>query len=291
MPLLTEALPSLADYVAYFSSQPLPVLKHTVKSLDAMRGEEERINGKQVASLVLADPLMTLRLLTYLESNRGKAQNHDITTIDRAVMMMGIAPFFRAFADLPTVESALASQPRALLGALKLIGRARRAAHIARDWAILRHDLDVDEITVAALLREATDIICWIFAPVLTQKVFDLQQADSTLRSAQAQSQVFGFSAQEIQQALVESWHLPRLLMHLMDDRQAATPRVRNVVIAANLARHSAHGWDNPALPDDYREAQALLRISPRALLQRLGVPAEQAAPYLAGAEDPPEPS
>ncbi|MDP3420937.1 MAG: metal-dependent hydrolase, partial [Thiobacillus sp.] len=32
---------------------------------------------------------------------------------------------------------------------------------------------------------------------------------------------------------------------------------------AANLARHSAHGWDDAALPDDYREIGALLRMSP----------------------------
>lgn len=286
MPLLTEALPSLEAYVAFFASQPLPVLRHTAKALDGLRDDEERINGKQVAGVILADPLMTLRLLTHLEANRRSSQNHDITTIDRAVMMMGIAPFLRAFADLPTVESTLAAHPKALLGALKVIGRSRRAAHIARDWAIVRHDLDVDEITVATLLREATEIICWVFAPALTQRVYDLQRADRTLRSAIAQRQVFGFTAQEIQQALVEAWRLPRLLMDLMDDRHAANPRVRNVVIATNLARHAAHGWDNAALPDDFRDAQALLHIGLRPLLQRLGVPAEFAETYLAGEED-----
>ncbi|MEO6974856.1 MAG: metal-dependent hydrolase, partial [Gallionella sp.] len=38
-------------------------------------------------------------------------------------------------------------------------------------------------------------------------------------------------------------------------------PRVRNVVLAVNLARHSANGWNDTALPDDYRDIGELLRM------------------------------
>jgi hypothetical protein len=51
--------------------------------------------------------------------------------------------------------------------------------------------------------------------------------------------------------------------MNLMDPAQANTARVRNVTLAVNLARHAAQGWDNAALPDDYREIAALLRMEP----------------------------
>ena len=45
------------------------------------------------------------------------------------------------------------------------------------------------------------------------------------------------------------------------------------------LARHSAHGWDDPALPDDYREIAALLNLKPEIVRQRLGqsAPADEA--------------
>jgi len=42
---------------------------------------------------------------------------------------------------------------------------------------------------------------------------------------------------------------------------------VRNVVLAVRLARHSAHGWDNPALPDDMDDIAQLLNASPRVAL------------------------
>ena len=67
-------------------------------------------------------------------------------------------------------------------------------------------------------------------------------------------------------------WHLPELLLHLIDDDNTDNPRVRNVALAVRLARHSAHGWNDAALPDDYRDIGQLLNISPEAVRQRLGL-------------------
>ncbi|MBL8438749.1 MAG: HDOD domain-containing protein [Zoogloeaceae bacterium] len=282
MPRLDSPLGSAEAYVAYFSAQALPVLKHTARALDAMREDGERINAKRLAGVVLSDPLMTLKLLTHMETHRRHSQNHDITTIDRAIMMMGVEPFFHAFEAVDTVEEALATHPKALLGVLQVIGRARRAAHIARDWAILRHDVDVEEITVAALLREAVDVVCWIYAPRLTAEVYARQREDRSLRSTAAQAEVFGVDAHQIQLGLIHAWRLPKLLIDLLDDRESANPRVRNVVIAANLARHSSRGWDNSALADDFLQAAALLHTSPEILIHRIGMPVEDQAPLIA---------
>ena len=68
----------------------------------------------------------------------------------------------------------------------------------------------------------------------------------------------------------------------LMDDANAELPRVRNVTLAVNLARHSAKDWDNPALPDDFAAIEQLLRIDRPSLMTRLGVPDNLAARYIA---------
>lgn len=273
MAFLTHALPAVDDYVEFFSHQQLPVLRHTVREFDAMREEIDSVSGKRVASVVLGDPLMTMKLLSHLEQHRRRSQNHDITTIDRAIIMMGITPFFETFRELTTVEETLSAHPKALIGVLKVIGRARKAAKLARDWAVIRHDLDVDEITVAALLRQATDIVCWIFAPTLTQQAYALQEADHTLRSTDAQRQVFGVSARDIQLALVHAWKMPELLIHLLDESRSDHPRVRTITLAADVTRHLAHGWEDDALPDDIADICALLHIAPDALLRRLNAP------------------
>lgn len=281
MKQLRAPLPSVDAYVAHFSQQPLPVLRHTVRELDALRANPDQASTRRITTIVLSDPLMTMRLLTHIETHRRQSQNHDITTIERAVMMLGVEPFLRQFDSLPTVEDTLKDQPHALIGVLKIITRARRVAELAREFAIMRHDLDVQEITVAALLHEATEIISWIYAPILTEQVHALQAADRHLRTADAQRRVFGASGSEIHLGLIQAWHPPALLAQLLDESQQDDPRVRTVTLAARLARHLARGWDDTALPDDLTELEALLRVPRELLLKRLGAPEDARARLL----------
>jgi len=51
------------------------------------------------------------------------------------------------------------------------------------------------------------------------------------------------------------------MLVRITDDRHAENSQVRNVLLAIRVARHTTHGWDNPALPDDVRDIAALLQL------------------------------
>jgi HD-like signal output (HDOD) protein len=225
-----------------------------------------------IASVILQDPMMTLRVLAYIESHRRKSQTADITTIERALMMIGIEPFFREFQNLPLIEESLKPYPKALLGLLKVIARARHASRWAREWALVRHDLDLDEITVATLLYDVAEVLMWSFAPQLALQVRDMQVSDRTLRSVVAQEMVYKVNLPELQLELAQIWHLPELLSTLMDRNNAENPRVRNVTLAVDLARHSANGWDDAALPDDYSAIEDLLHVSHETLMQKLGL-------------------
>lgn len=268
--MLQRPLPTLESWVNYLSQADIPVLKRTARELARLRENEENITGRQVAGVILQDPLMTLRVLAYIEANRRKSQTADITTIDRAVMMIGITPFFVKFEGLPLVEDSLKEQPQALIGLLRVIARARQASMFARDWAVLRHDLDIDEVTIAALLHGSAEILLWCFAPTLMLNIRALQTENRDLRSAAAQQSVLGIHATDLQLALARAWRLPELLLSLMDDAHAEHPRVRNVIHAVNLARHSANGWNDPAIPDDITEISKLLGISGASLMERL---------------------
>jgi HD-like signal output (HDOD) protein len=263
---------SLDSWVAHFRQAQLPVLRHTVTELEKLRANAEFANGRVLSAVILQDPLMTLRVLAYIESHRRKSQTSDITTIERALMMIGIEPFFREFKDLPLVEDSLKPYPKALLGLLKVMARARHASHWAREWALVRHDLDVDEITVATLLYDVAEILMWCFAPTLALQVRDMQTKDRALRSQTAQQMIYNITLPNLQLELARLWHLPELLTTLMDRSNADNPRVQNVTLAVDLARHSANGWDDAALPDDYAAIEDLLHISHESLLQRLGL-------------------
>lgn len=273
--MLTTPLNSIESYIAYFSEREIPALRRSMRALAELREHEERVSGRSLAAEVIRDPLLALRVLVYLETHRHRKQNHDITTIDRAIMMMGTQPFFERFGNLPTVESTLAGHPKALVGLLHVISRAQHAARWARDFARIRHDINVDEVTVAALLHEAAEILFWSFAPELMQKVEQLKKDQPGLRSVVAQDAILGVTIRDLQLALVEAWHLPELLVTLMNPDNALNPRIRTVQLACDLARHAANGWGDPALPDDYTAISELLHIRRSTVMQNVGAPPE----------------
>ncbi|MDP1525170.1 MAG: HDOD domain-containing protein [Rhodocyclaceae bacterium] len=270
--MIDTPLPDLDAWVSYFGQADIPVLRHTMAQLDELRENAERTNARRISSVILHDPMLTLRVLGYIEVKRSKTRQTDITTIERALMMIGMKPFFNDFKDLPIVEECLKPYPRALLGLLRVVNRTRKAVDWARDWALYRHDLDVDEVTVATLLYDFPEILMWCFAPQLSLKIVERQKADRTLRSVAIQEAIYNVPLYQIKAALAEAWHLPQLLKSLMDPEHAEHPRVRNVKLAVDLARHSANGWDDAALPDDYKAIGELLHLNEEATLRRLGV-------------------
>ncbi len=167
--MLTEPLPNLDAWIAYFATAAIPVLRRTAQQLDGLRENPETLNAHDVAAPIADDPLMTLRVLAYISTHKARGQMTDIESVEGALMMMGATKFFSTFSDLPLVEDTLRWHPAAHLG-----------------------------------------------------------------------------------------------LVRMIDDAHADHPCVRNVSCAINLARHSANGWDDPALPDDYRDIAQLLNVSPQ---------------------------
>ncbi len=273
--MLEHPLQDLESWVLYFSGAELPILRQTARRLEEAHRNIDEVSGRDIANIVLQDPLMAVRVLAYIQPFVGKRLRSDITTIGSAVMMLGVEPFFRKFESPVTIEAMLGDEPQALLGALQVIRRAQRASRYAHDWAFARHDVNVEEVALAALLHDLAEILLCCFAPKLTQRIRAMQQADSTLRSAAAQEAVLGIQAFDLQLALCRAWHLPELLKTLMDDAHADKPRVQNVTLAVNLARHSANGWNDAALPDDYTAIEQLLHINRETLFTRLRIPPE----------------
>ncbi|MDR2186825.1 MAG: HDOD domain-containing protein [Azonexus sp.] len=271
--MIDHPLPDTDAWVVLFSNNSLPVLRATRRRLDEMRADLSRVDTRELARLILRDPMMTVRVLAYIQPIRGRALQNDITTVASALVMSGIEPFFRRFAELPTIEDMLRSEDsRALLGVLQIIRRAQRAADFAQEWAIRRQDAYVEDIRIAALLHDLAEMLVWCFAPRLGLDILAQQTADPNRRSMDAQRQTLGLTFQDIQTQLCKVWRLPSLLQTLIDDSQADQPRVQNVALAVQLARHSAQGWDDPALPDDYRDIGALLNLTPEAVRQFLGL-------------------
>jgi HD-like signal output (HDOD) protein len=263
--------PSLTTWTEYFShavsNANLPVLAETSEALEAMRLNEDKVDANLLGELISADPLMTLKVQAYAASHRSKRLLTDTETVTAALVMMGISPFFREFGLQPTVEDHLADQPEALAGLQEVMQRAHRAATFALSFAVHRMDHDAPVVYQAALLHDFADMLMWCHAPALALQMRQAQQADASLRSSVVQEQVLGVKLPELQHALMLAWRLPDLLVRCADDSHAEHPSVKSVALATRLARHSAQGWDNAAIPDDVIEIAELLNMSEPATL------------------------
>jgi HD-like signal output (HDOD) protein len=260
-PPITRALPDLAAWTAHFMAAPIPVLAETAELIETYRANEDAVDAHLLAQGLGSDPLMSLKLLAHVAGVRSRRSNADPETVTAALVLIGISPFFRAFGPQPTVEQHLAGQDAALAGLTDVITRAHRGAAFALAFAVHRFDHDAQVIHAAALLHDFAEMLLWLHAPGLAQTIAERQRQDPSLRSAAVQREVLNIELPDLRQSLMQAWRLPELLVRVNDERHADTAQVRNVQLALRLARHTARGWDNAALPDDVREIAELLNM------------------------------
>ncbi|RZJ07626.1 MAG: HDOD domain-containing protein [Rubrivivax sp.] len=267
---LATPLPTLERWADAFAQAEIPVLTETAESLEYMRATEDDVDAHNLGEMIAGDPLMTLKVLAHAsELPRGRL-TADPETVTAALVLMGITPFFRGFGPQPTLEQVLADHEEALLGLSRVMQRAERASRYALGFAAHRADPDAAVIHSAALLHDFAEMLLWVHAPELALQIAALQDADRQLRSAVAQRQVLGIELADLEQALMKRWHLPELLMRITGNKHAHDPQVRCVQLAVRLARHTARGWDDTAVPDDLRDIAELLNLSERHTLKLL---------------------
>lgn len=261
-PFIQRPPRDVAGWVGLFDHRSLPVLASTALALEDLRDIEDEVDAHLLTQSVASDPLMTLKLLAHVADLRKGREGSDVETVTEALVMLGIPPFFRTFAALPTVEERLAGQPEALEGFRRVLARSNRAARFAIGFAVHRMDHDAPVLFEAALLHDFAEMLLWLRAPQLARDIEQRQAADATLRSATAQRAVLNVELAHVQHDLMLAWRLPSLLVQITDDHaRKPTMQARNVQLAIRVARHSALGWDNPALPDDVRDIADLLHL------------------------------
>lgn len=237
-----------------------PVLRATVLDLARLEAQADSVGGNALANAILRDALMTLRVLRFLQGHRTRSQTQDITTIAHAIMMLGQARFFREFHDLPCLEDAQDMSAQRLDAVHQAMSRARLAALFARDWAVQRHDMDPEEVMVAALLHDVVEPLI-LLAP----------QGAVVVPEPGVQA--------ELRALLFVRAGLPGLLGELTDDADAsAHPRVLNVRIACALARALEAGWLHPGIDTELARIQRLLHVSAAEVWERVRRVALQAA-------------
>jgi hypothetical protein len=264
--MLNSALPDLAAWTAYLRDVEIPVMASTAADIADLAAAEAA--GGEVAPQTLAqaangDPLMTIKILIDAARRRSPGQVTDAENVTATVILMGTGRYFRNYAQLETVEQRLADEPGALDGLMRVVRRSHRAARFALGFAVHRRDADAAAIHDAALLHDYAELLLWCNAPTLAIEIRNRQLANPRLRSADVQMEVLNIRLDDLEHQLMLAWQLPAIFV------LRATQR-RMVQFAVRLARHSADGWSNPALPEDLFHIAEMLQLSHKATLHMM---------------------
>ena len=255
-----KSFTSMEEWVAFLSQAEVPVLQKSIDEIERMKADIENVTVRDLSKVALDDPMMALKVMSLLQQYRKKSSvSSEVTTFGRVLMMIGIRPFFDYFKSLTSIEALLAEDDNALDNVLNVIDRSRYASQYAFTIADKRFDRDRYEVQIATLLHSTAEIMLWCFEPAKMRQIRALSLRYTNVRSIRLQKYVMGFAFHELQKEMAQAWKLPELLIELMDQNQADNPRVKTVILATNLARHSMNGLGDPALPSDYKDIASLL--------------------------------
>src|SRR5262245_58589853 len=117
---------NLGGWIALLRRAEIPVLRDTADQLEELRAREDEVDAHLLAPVISADPMMCLKLLAHVSCHRSSRRLTDTETATAALVMIGIAPFFRDFGPQTTVQDHLDAHPLALEGLLRLLARSQR---------------------------------------------------------------------------------------------------------------------------------------------------------------------
>ena len=269
------------QWVSYLRDKEIPVLPRSQAAMQVLRDEppeeHERMSPRELTDFVYSDPYLALKLLRNAEHRRSRRLGQETTTALAAVLQLGYDDMVHLVCDSTTTDDAQA-------GANHCVEHAVMAAHIARAWAVYRADVSPDEVTLAALLSDAGELLMWHFAPELPQKAEDELASGRAQRTQKAQQQALGSTFKQLTLALAQAWELPALMGMLI--RGTDTPRANIARLAIDTARHIITDPHNPALPSDLVNIHAVVQGATFAnLVSALPIPDEDKQAILAAVE------
>ncbi len=242
----------IEQWAAYFANQELPVMPRSKQLMQQMEAEKgELLSPKELSAIVVLDPLLCLRLLRQAERSKSHRLDNETTTALAAILQIGIDGFRRLLLSSPEVSEENT-------GLLKVEKRASVAAQISLHWALGRMDMHPEELAVAALIADTSELLLWVYKPDVARAAQEELLSGRAQRSSQAQMQACGFTFKQLTLRCAELWKLPSLVLQLL--RGAASARAQLTRVCSNAARHllDTSETSSIALAFDLAEAKKL---------------------------------
>ena len=241
--------------------KPLPQMRRTSQALRRLA----RYNDPDLARIVEVirqDCGFAIQLLRRFSELKSERQVSEVSTLERAVVMLGSGRVLSLTDELPMVENQLNGDR--LNGYMRVASRSYHAARQALDWAHIRGDGVPEEMGLAAFLHDIAELVLWRFGKDEMLRLEQVSRIDSYDETGpiKAEKEVLGFEIQALSRALAKRWQLPSLVRTCLIPISALEPRTLGPIYAAKLARAVQHGWYHPVALELVEMAGGYLQMS-----------------------------
>jgi len=233
---------SLSEWVERLSDKGMPAFAKTVKDISGVAADRES-SAAELSRVILQDAAMTARLLRVANSPVYSMAGKGISTISRAVVLLGFNTVRSLCLSIAIIDSMSKNAQKSRVA--DLMARSFHAAIQARAFAEKRRDPSPEEVFIATLLSSIGDLAFWSVKSDVAANLNEVLQRPGYTR-ASAEREVLGFELQDLSLGLTRKWNLGKLLEHVLEHKGDADPRVSNVEYGNELATQAEKGWETP---------------------------------------------
>ena len=242
--------PDLAVWIERIRGREMPVFARTVAALRHIIGDE-RASASALAQVILKDAPMTAKVLRLANSAYFNHSNQAVSTVSRAIVVLGFDPVAELALSVALIDSLLAG---GLRGCIQVeMARSFHAAVQAR-WAVRRRgEPQAEEVFIAALLSRVGEMAFWCFGGEQA-RALERCMSQAQLSEEEAQQVVLGFSLRHLSAGLVREWRLGALAAAALEGDLRSRGPERAVRLGQRLALAAEQGWNAPAARQVLRE-------------------------------------
>jgi HD-like signal output (HDOD) protein len=229
-----------AEWVAHIREQDMPAFGATVAAVKDIT-HDDRASASRLAQVILQDAALTTKVLKLANSVFYNPARGSISTISRAIVVLG----FNLVADIAIgvalVDAMLAGGVRE-----RVIGEMAQCFHAAvqaRAMALARRDPRAEEIFIAALLARVGDMAFWCFGGDVAERLHHaLSRSEADPEDVQQAE--LGFKLRQLSVGLAREWKLGGLLNNVLEGRARSDPAEQSIVLGQKLSAAVRGGWE-----------------------------------------------
>jgi len=235
---------SLEEWTELLRDEELPIFSNTAQNIYSALDDKKK-GAMELASIILQDPNLTAKLLRIGNSSYYNPSRQKISTVSRAIVILGLEMIRELTLACSFFESILSSADKER--ANKEIASAIHSAVQARELAIVMRDQSPEEVFIAALLHNIGHIAFWCSSNQDTLQIHEMI-VNSELHGQEAEKKVLGFSLADLGKKLGKSWHLGGLIEEAIKYPESSDKRIQTVRMGGQICDAISQGWESDAM-------------------------------------------